>query len=115
MNNILISEIEKLSLNEVDLLALVTDTSYDVSFYASVDGKRIQSNTMVEEGLIDSVILTAFYEKVATVIREDEGFDSSALNVVKVNRNSEVSMSKMERNTRVYAIKKEWRNLALCQ
>ena len=113
MNNMIISEIRKLGLGEVDLLALVTDTSYDVSFYASVDGKRIQSNTMVEEGLIDSVVLMAFYEKVATVIRMDEGFDPGALNVVKVNRNSEVSVSKMERNTRVYAIKKEWRNMAM--
>ena len=113
MNNMIISEIRKLGLGEVDLLALVTDTSYDVSFYANVDGKRIQSNTMVEEGLIDSVVLMAFYEKVATVIRMDEGFDPGALNVVKVNRNSEVSVSKMERNTRVYAIKKEWRNMAM--
>jgi len=110
MNSILISEIEKLGLDGVDLLALVTDTSYDVTFYADVDGKRIQSNTMAEEGLLDSVKLMAFYEKVATAIREDEGFDPRALNVVKVNRNSEVSVSQMERNARVYAIKKEWRN-----
>ena len=113
MNNMLISEIGKLGLNQVDLLALVTDTSYDVSFYADVDDKRIQSNTMAEEGLLDSVKLMAFYQKIATVIRADSSFDASALNVVKVNRNSEVSISKMERNSRVYAIKKEWRNVAI--
>jgi len=113
MNNKIISEIRELGLSEVDLLALVTDTSYDVVFYASVDGKRMQSNTMAEEGLLDTVKLMAFYGKVATAIREDEGFDPSSLNVVKVNRNSEVSMSKMERNTRVYAIKKEWRIVAI--
>ena len=113
MDSILISEIGKLGLNEVDLLALVTDTSYDVSFYANVDGKRIQSNTMAEEGLLDPVKLMAFYEKIAAVIRAASSFDASALNVVKVNRNSEVSISKMERNSRVYAIKKEWRNVAI--
>lgn len=113
MNNMLISEIRKLGLTEVDLLALVTDTSYDVTFYADVDGKRIQSNTMAEEGLLDSVKLMAFYEKIATVIRTDSSFDANALNVVKVNRNSEVSMSRMERNAHVYAVKKEWRSVAI--
>ena len=113
MNGILISEIEKLGLDGVDLLALVTDTSYDVTFYADVDGKRIQSNTMAEEGLLDSVKLMAFYEKIATVIRAGSSFDASALNVVKVNRNSEVSMSRMERNAHVYAVKKEWRSVAI--
>ena len=39
MNSILISEIMKLGLNEVDLLALVTDTSYEVVFYANVGGR----------------------------------------------------------------------------
>lgn len=113
MNCILISEIEKLGLNEVDLLALVTSTSYDVSFYANVDGRRIQSNTMVEEDLIDSATLTAFYEKVATIIRKDTSFDPDAMNIVQVGRNSEVSAFKMERNAHVYAIKKEWRNQVL--
>ena len=113
MNSILISEIEKLGLDGVDLLALVTDTSYDVTFYADVDGKRIQSNTMADEGLIDSVRLMVFYEKIATIIRAESSFDVSALNVVTVNRNFEVSISKMERNAHVYAIKKEWRNVAI--
>jgi uncharacterized HAD superfamily protein len=113
MNNDLVSEIAELGLNEVDLLAVVTDTSYEVEFYASVDGKRMQSNAMAEEGLVDSNKLFAFYEKVATVIRAEASFDSGALNVVKVSRNGEVSMTKTARNAHIYAIQKEWRNQVL--
>lgn len=113
MNSILISEVANLGLNEVDLLALVTNTSYDVIFYANVDGRRIQSNAMAEEDLIDSAALQAFYEKIAKIIQTDASFDPSALNIVKVGRNCEVSASKKERNAHVYAIKKEWRNQVL--
>ena len=113
MNNNLVSEIAELGLNEVDLLALVTNTSYEVEFYASVDGKRMQSNAMAEDELVDSGNLLAFYERVAITIRADARFDSNALNVVKVNRDGEVSMTKTARNAHVYAIQKEWRKQVL--
>ncbi len=109
MNKLILSEVQGLGFNGIELLALVTNTAFDVVFYANVAGNILQSNAMADQGLIDPVKLADFYNRVATIIRSDADFDSTALNIVKVNRNNEVSVSTKERDSRVYAIKKEWR------
>lgn len=113
MNKLILSEVQGLGFTGIELLALVTNTSFDVVFYANVAGNFLQSNAMADQGLIDPVKLAAFYNRVATIIRSDANFDSTALNIVKVNRNNEVSVSTKERDSRVYAIKKEWRTAIL--
>lgn len=112
MNNILM-EIAALGLANVKLLALVTDTSYDVVFYADVEGGMIQSNTLAEQGKVAPEKLAAFYEKIAECVRSDPSYDNSVMNVVKVDQDTGVTFSTKERDCRVYAVKKEWRNAVL--
>ena len=109
MNKIIL-EIEKLNVGKIDLLALISKTSSEVVFYCDVNGKTIQSNNLIEEGLIDSVKLDSFYSTVTTIIRNDSKFNASKMNIVKINRNNEISITYDETNCRVYGIKKEWKN-----
>lgn len=107
--NKLFTEIDNLGLNGVELLALVTGTSYDVVFYANVEGKMVQSNSLAGEGKIEMNHLADFYARVAEIIREDSAYDASALNVVKVDAQKNCSIDKEPINSRVYEIKKNWR------
>ena len=43
-------KIEEKGLTGVELLALVTDSSYEVVFYANYNGKVRQSNDLAEDG-----------------------------------------------------------------
>lgn len=105
----LLAAIDDLGVKGVELLALVSDTSYDVVFYANVDGKKIQSNSLAENGAIELSRLADFYGKVAEIVRGDPTYDASALNVVSVDAQKHVSINKEAIDCRVYAIKKNWR------
>lgn len=105
-----IKNLEKKGIAKIDLLALVTDTSYEIVFYGDINGKKIQSNNMVEEDLIDSRIIDDFYEKINQIIANSEEFDKEKMNIVKVNNKYEIYFEKENRDIKVYKIKKEWRN-----
>lgn len=106
----LIDEIVKLNLGAIELLALVTSTSYEVVFYATVDGKKYQSNALTAEGLFDILKMDEFYSKVATIIRNASNFKSDSMNIVTVNSSATIKWVYAERNCRIYPIKKNWKN-----
>ena len=66
-----IEKIEKKSLSNIELLALVTETSYEVIFYAKYDGKMRQSNDLAEDGVISLDFVDEIYSEVANIVRED--------------------------------------------
>lgn len=109
----LVAVVEELGLKGVELLALVTQTSYDVVFYANVEGEKVQSNTLADQGGVDAILLADFYAKVAEIIRKDSAYDASKLNIVEVNPRCEVSVRKDAIDSRVYKIKKDWRSKVL--
>ena len=49
-------KIEEKGLTDVELLALVTDSSYEVVFYANYNGKTRQSNDLAEDGRLTDFI-----------------------------------------------------------
>ena len=106
----LIDEINNLGLGNIELLALVTSTSYDVVFYANINGKKYQSNALTEEGLFDILKMDEFYSKVATLVKNSPEFKDDGLNIVTVDASSTVKWEYAERNCRVYQKKKEWKN-----
>ena len=106
----LIDEIVKLNLGSIELLALVTSTSYEVVFYATVNGKKYQSNALTAEGLFDILKMDEFYSKVATIIRNASNFKSDSMNIVTVNSSATIKWEYAERNCRIYPIKKNWKN-----
>lgn len=106
----LIDEVNNLGLGHIELLALVTASSYDVVFYANINGKKYQSNTLTEDGLFDILKMDEFYSKVATLVKNSPEFKEDSMNIVTVDASSAVKWEYAERNCRVYQIKKNWKN-----
>lgn len=105
-----IKKIEKIGIHNIDLLALVTDTSYEVVFYGIYNGERLQSNEMAEKGIIELDAVDSFYNKIAMIIRNGSSYDASKMNIIKCCNNGSIRISYNDKNCRVYRIKKEWKN-----
>ena len=84
----IIAEIDKLNVGKIDLLAIVSKSSSEIVFYCDKNGRMIQSNNLIEEGLIDSVALDTFCSTITCIIRNDSKFREDKMNIVKVNRNN---------------------------
>lgn len=108
MNEIL-NEIKKLNLSDVRLLALITQTSYDVVFYALVDGKMQQSNALAESGKIDLLALDHFYETIFNIVKNDSEFNSAMLNIVTFSEKDGCRINYMPKDAKMYEIKKQWK------
>ena len=105
----LLSLIAQLHLSNVNLLALITDTSQDVVFYATVGEKSMQSNALAEGGILNPMILDEFYRKVAATIRLADSYKSGMMNIVKVFADNTVNFTYEAEKCRLYAIKKAWK------
>ena len=106
----LTEEINNLGLGNIELLALVTSTSYDVVFYATLNGKKYQSNALTEDGLCDILKIDDFYSNIATLIKNSPEFNENCMNIVTVDTSSSVKWEYAERNCRVYQFKKNWKS-----
>lgn len=109
MNNIIL-EIEKLrkaGIDNIMVIALITDTSREVIFYGDVDGIRAQSNNLVEEGKISIDVVDNFYETVTKIVRESIEFMPDKMNIIKAD-SKKVDVSYCEKRCRTYKIIKEW-------
>lgn len=103
-----ILKIESKGLSDVELLALVTDTSYEVVFYAKYNGKMRQSNDLAEDGILSIDFVDEIYEAVAKVVREDRKYDCAKMNIVKAS-GEDVAIEYDEKNCRTYDLKKKWK------
>ena len=108
MNEEIIRAIDRLSLEDVRLLAMVSDTMSSVAFYAMVDGEKQQSNTLAEEGVIDHYVLEVLERDVVSIIRSAPQYKHDQMNIVEVEMPSTVKISYDANDCRVYRIKKEW-------
>lgn len=96
------------NLSNVELIALVTETSYEVIFYAKYNNKIYQSNDLAEEGIISFDFVEQIYTEVAKVIRDDKKYDSSKMNIIKASENK-VDIEYDDKKCRVYGLKKKWK------
>lgn len=103
-----IVKIESKGLSDVELLALVTESSYEVVFYAKYDGKMRQSNDLAEEGVLTLDFVDEIYAAIVKVVREDKKFDSSKMNIIKAS-GEDVVTEYDEKNCRTYGLKKNWK------
>lgn len=101
-------KIEEKGLTGVELLALVTDSSYEVVFYANYNGKVRQSNDLAEDGVLDLHFVEEIYSSVANAVRADKKFDPEKMNIIKAS-GDDVSVEYDDRNCRVYGLKKKWK------
>ena len=108
MNEEVLGAISRLSLEDVKLLAMVSDTMSSVVFYATVNGEKQQSNALAEEGIIDHYVLEVLEKDVASIIRRAKEYNPDQMNIVEVEMPATVKISYDAKDCRVYKIKKEW-------
>ena len=94
--------------SDIELIALVTDTSYEVIFYANYNGELIQSNKLVEDEVMSSDFIDGVYENIASIVRRNHRFDPDKMNIIKVSGNK-ISTEYEQKNCSVYTMKKEWK------
>lgn len=104
----IIGKIEKKDLSDVEILALITSTSYEVIFYAKHDGKMRQSNDLAEDGVISLDFVDEIYEEVANIVRADKKYDSEKMNIIKASEDS-VNVEYDDKSCRIYGLKKKWK------
>ena len=71
----LVPQYEKL---EVD--AIVNDDSYSISFYATVNGKRLQCYQLADKGIVSEKLVDATFEDIAKFIRASDEYTAAQLN-----------------------------------
>lgn len=106
----IILEIGKLKQDGVEdmfLIALVSETSSEVMFYCMYHGKRIQSNMLVEEEAFDASVIDEFYRNVTLAIRNDERFRVDQMNIVKIHGET-IDVKYDEKRCQTYKIIKSW-------
>ena len=102
-----IKALESRGFTEVELLALVSDTSYEVVFYAKHNNQYMQSNALVENDVISSTEVDSIYKKVAEFVRQSKEFNPDKMNIVKASSDT-VKIKYDEKRCRLYKIKKNW-------
>ena len=113
MENKILSAVNNLAqygVTQVRMLAMVTDTSYEVVFYGLYAGKMYQSNEMVENGFVASGVVDTFYKNIAHILRKSDKFQQGKMNIVSIEAENTISIRYDERNCRLYPIQKAWRD-----
>lgn len=102
-----LKKLEQYQIYKVDLLALVTDTSYEVTFFGYFNNKYEQSNILAEQGVIPFDALEAFYADIAKLVRSLPKYDAGKLNILKVDE-GEVSFRQKDRSSDTFTIVNRW-------
>lgn len=97
------------SSERIKLLAIVTDSSYEVVFYQSSNGKLMQANSLAEEGILDLYKLDQFYREVAQLVRQNNAFQMDKINVLRYESGMKCTIIYKEKGVSSYSIKKEWK------
>lgn len=105
-----IKDMEEHGITNISAIALVSDTSSEVIFYGDVEGKRLQSNDLVEKGKVRPEVMDHFYDDITKAVRTSDWFKSDKMNIIKADRDS-VDVTYVEKQCRVYKIIKEWEDM----
>lgn len=111
MNNEIVKVIKKIEakgLSRIELLALVSETSYEIVFYAKYQGEMRQSNDLAESGIISLGFVDAIYEEVAEIIKMSKMYNYTKMNILKVS-DEKISVDYEERDCKLYSLKKKWK------
>ena len=92
--------------------ASVTETSYEVFFYAFIDGNPVQCFELAEQNLLDENELDTVFASIVEVIRNANIYQRDKNNIVTIiidKSGVKMDMAYVERDARMYGIKKEWK------
>ena len=87
---------------------MITESTSDVVFYANINGKLQQSNTIVESGAFDPARMRDFYSRVSDIIRKSDFFKPEKMNVVTIS-DSQLNISYKNLDCSVFLLKKMWK------
>lgn len=89
----------------------ISQTSYEMFFYAFIDGKPVQCYELAEQGVMDENELAEVFESVVHIVKESKAFDEGKMNIVTVQVDKsgiELDVEHVDRDERMYRIKKGW-------
>lgn len=91
--------------------ASITQTSYEVFFYAFINGKAVQCYELAEEGKLDENELDSVFAAIVDVVKESKLFHGDKNNIATITIDKvgvKMDMEYYEKDARLYKIKKEW-------
>lgn len=91
--------------------ASITQTSYEVFFYAFIDGNPVQCYELAEEGKLDENELDTVFATIVDIIKESKLFNSDKNNITTIivdQSGVKMDVKYYEKDARMYKIKKEW-------
>lgn len=94
--------------------AAVGATSYEIFFYALIDGKQKQCFELAEQGLLDENELDSVFGAIADIIKDSKLFKTDKCNVatITIDRTGvKMDVEYHEKDARMYKIKKEWEDI----
>ncbi len=103
-----IRKFEENGVSDVELIALVSATSREVIFYCTMDGRRYQSNNLIEEGKLPASVVEGFYDEITELVRKDVRFKRDRLNIIMASA-VRLKIDYYRKNCSSYDIIKKWK------
>lgn len=92
--------------------ASVTETSYEVFFYAYIDGNPVQCFELAEQELLDENELDTVFADIVDVIKKSKVYQNDKNNIATITVDKsgvKMDMEYVDKNARMYGVKKEWK------
>ena len=92
--------------------ASVSETGYEVFFYAFIDGQPVQCFELAEKDLLDENELDAIFADIVDIIKQSKVYHSDKNNIATIIIDKfgvNIDVEYMDRDARMYGIKKEWK------
>lgn len=93
--------------------ASISDTCYEIFFYSFFPKKGYkQCYELAEENNLDAALLDITFERIAEVIKNDKQYKSGKINLFTFIIDDDgirMDTEYLDKNTRIYFIKKEWK------
>lgn len=92
--------------------ASVTETSYEVFFYAFIDGNPVQCFELAEQNLLDENELDAVFANIVEIIKDAKVYQNDMNNIATITIDKsdvKLDMAYVEKDARMYVVKKEWK------
>lgn len=91
--------------------ASVSKTSYEVFFYAFIDGTAVQCYELAEQDELDENALDTAFESIVNIIRDSKAYDDDKYNIVTISIDQsgvKMDVEHYDKDVRMHKIKKEW-------
>ena len=92
--------------------ASITETSYEVFFYAYIDGEPIQCFELAEHDMLDENELDTVFANIVDAIKESNLYQNDKNNIVTITVDKsgvKMDMEYVEKDARMYGVKKDWK------